>query len=70
MLNARHVNVICVKVDVTNIGIVETVAQRFCVGFEMGDVINREIVQNISPGDSSPRTGSVWLVFVTCEKMR
>ena len=29
----RHVNVIPVKVDVTNRGIVKTIAQRFCIGF-------------------------------------
>ena len=30
----RHVNVIPVKVDVTNSDIVKTIAQRFCIGFK------------------------------------
>ena len=33
----------------------------------LGDSCDREIVKNMSPGDSSLRTGSIWLAFVTGE---
>ena len=33
----------------------------------LGNSCDREIVQNVSPGDSSLRTDSNWLAFVTGE---
>ena len=33
----------------------------------LGNSRDQEMVQNMSPGDSSQRTGSVWLAFVTGE---
>ena len=39
----RHVNIIPVKVDVTNRGIVKTIAQRFCIG----DIIKSGIVKTV-----------------------
>ena len=34
LIGARKVNVIALKVDVTNRGIVKTIVQRFCTGFK------------------------------------
>ena len=35
----------------------------------LGNLRDREIVQNMSPGDSSLRTSSVWLAIVTGENV-
>ena len=39
----------------------------FVTGEVLGNSRDREIVQNTSPDDSSLRTGSIWLDFVTGE---
>ena len=65
LIGTRCRRIIRVKVDVTNRGIVKTIAKRFCIGFKyVTSSVERES-KNISPGDSSLRTGSIWLAFVT-----
>ena len=55
----RQISIILVKVDVTN-----RVQLQVKV---LGNSRDREKVKNMSPGDSSLRTGSIWLAFVTGE---